>query len=441
MAEKVLYGHSSGANGTGYRILSRSACDNPVSDLDVNALIQKLKLRPATLGEHMGWYWLPFSDQARVLAAALVCTSENGVQTLQFRLVFFGLDECDRFHWQPFHFLAEMRSQTRWEVGGDGVLPGLVQGLPVEPSVAHTNPFESFAIDWKDSATVADRVLAAFLFSCPLKDRPRIEFLAPELSDRNNPLIVYRAGSSPGLSSARNESDVSSQRTFDLKTAVLSGGIALLLGFAMSYAFLKTKLEEKDALLADRESELRQYEDSSALPISTPAVLDPSNTSSNQSDEFAKSTMAQLRTLFGELYSESLSAVSVDQETARLLHYLDNKGASNDYSGLLASGLEKWIEIEERRNSEQDRIAEQDRAAKQLHETLLELRNLVDDVNRRSLPRSVTAPSREKTERETAEEINATIAKIGELVETLRELTNRSINGVDSTSVEKTQTR
>ncbi|MBX3421752.1 MAG: hypothetical protein KF752_09380 [Pirellulaceae bacterium] len=234
---------------------------------------------------------------------------------------------------------------------------------------------------------------------------------------------MFRAGSSPGLSSARDDSDGPSQRTFDLKTAVLSGGIALLLGFAVSFAFLQTKLEEKDALLTDRESALRQYEENLASPTFPPAVHDQSNAFSNLNAEFPKSTLARLRKLFGELYSESQSA-TIHEETARLLHYLDNKGASSDYGGLVESGLEAWIEFERQRNSEQDRIAEQDRVAKQLHESLLTLQNLVHDMNRKTLPRSAPAPAQAQMERETTEAIDRTIAEIDELTRSIRELPN-----------------
>ncbi|MEZ6044259.1 MAG: hypothetical protein R3C11_01465 [Planctomycetaceae bacterium] len=104
MAEKILYGHSSSSESVGYGVIARSIASKPSSTLSIDALMQRLRIRPADLKEQYGWIWLPFDHNRRVLSRMQSITNDVG-QTLEIRMIIFSVMNVN--HLIGSHFISQ----------------------------------------------------------------------------------------------------------------------------------------------------------------------------------------------------------------------------------------------------------------------------------------------------------------------------------------------
>ena len=88
-----------------------------------------------------------------------------------------------------------------------------------------------------------------------------------------------------------------------------------------------------------------------------------------------------LKQLFDTLYSRESLPIVWEEQNEDLLHYLENRGNSENYESLINSALEEWNKIEKSRNRINNRIEEIEEVRQNLNESINRLEQYRSRVN------------------------------------------------------------
>lgn len=376
MAERILYGHVSGASGTGYRIRARSMSPQSTEDFRVNEFVQKLKLRPEELLGRTGWYWMELDSTHRIFSVVRVLESDLGVQTLEYRFAVLNHDECDKLSWQPFRLRDQMLDDDHWSCVGEYGLPELQVFQTRTDEVRERGGSSLFSISWKIAGNHPSEMLEAHLDSVAPEVRKSMTFLAPDVRVRANPRITL-------LSLAHKNPEVNAQPEKSTRygnAVVMAAGVVLCSGLALSNFWTYRNLQEARELTQDRDQAYRKLERDSQRTI------DEQKEFAALAGEDAKSRMAidslnKLKELLNAIYREASSDAAMERDIKGIRHYLETQGGSSDYKASLLAALDNWIAFEKLRNTQKDSRVEQQRIANEMKRTLSELRGLIAGVN------------------------------------------------------------
>jgi len=376
MAERILYGHVSGASGTGYRIRARSMSPQRVEDFRVNEFVQKLRLRPEELLGRTGWYWMDLDSIHRIFGVVRVLESDVGVQTLEYRFAVLNYDDCDKLSWQPFQLRDQMLNDDHWLCVDEYGLPELQVVQTRSHEERESGGSSMFSISWKIAGNHASENLEAHLDSVAPEVRKSMTFLAPDVRLRSNPRITLLS-----LNYKKSEVNASPQRSIRYGKAVaIAAGLFLCSGLVLANLWTYRNLQEARGLAQDRDQAYRKLERDSQEKI------DEQKVSAAIAGEDARSRLSfdylnKLKELLNAIYREASSDQAMERDINGIRHYLETQAGSSDYNAALLAALDKWIAIEKLRNTQRDSRVEQQRIANEMKKTLNELRGLIAGVN------------------------------------------------------------
>lgn len=348
MGERILFGHSK-SKSAGYRVLFRSGADSGLSELEINEIVQKLKLSPNLLKDRLAYYWLKASDSRRLFIRVHATQRDSGARLLEYRLICLSQSECDVIAWQPFQF-ESMFSDLNWdEVDNEEnfQIPRQVEASPDDVNVR----LETFDINWNVLDGMETKLLSKAIDCLPLRQRKDCEFYSPKTQISHQAKLTFE------ISSLEQES-LSVARKPKKGWPVLWLIFGISLGAIPTALWLNQELQTVKQLARDREQLLTKMEAGKRVEDITSTGATVSFPNVEPLDFRAKQWHRNLSALFEEI--DRIRYANIEDSRLQKLvfelrHYL--KSEEKDYEKSFEIALVKWVQLEKKLSQSSDYTA------------------------------------------------------------------------------------